>query len=135
MSPYLLSTYEGPLNDVYNILRCLQKNLPKNPGMIEFDPYCVPTGDKLFKARTRQLEDWKHFYPDAPESRSRKKLEPLGEPVTVWVYVDANHAGTMENRRSHYGILIYNNNTPINFYIKINNTVENNQVLVWSSWH
>ena len=35
-----------------------------------------------------------------------------------------NHAGKLANRRSHYGILIYINNKLINFYNKIQNTVE-----------
>ena len=54
----------------------------------------------------------------------RKKLELLGEPVTVRIYVDANHAIIFINRRSHSDILIYVNNTLINFYRKIQNTVE-----------
>ena len=46
------------------------------------------------------------------------------EPVTVRVYVDANHAGNLTNRRSRSGILIYVNNVLIKFYIKIQNIVE-----------
>ena len=51
-------------------------------------------------------------------------MEPLGEHVTVWFYVDADHTGNLENGRSHSGILIYVNNALINFYIKRQNTVE-----------
>ena len=51
-------------------------------------------------------------------------MEPLGLPVTVWVYVYANNAGNLENRRSHSVILIYVNNALIIFYIKRQNTVE-----------
>ena len=32
--------------------------------------------------------------------------------------MDANHAGNMANRRSHYGIIIYVNNAPIIWYSK-----------------
>ena len=72
-------------------------------------------------------ESWKigrTFYPDAAEDNTRKNLEPLGEPVTVRVYVDANHAGNLSNRRSHSGILIYVNNSLINFYSNRHNTFE-----------
>ena len=51
-------------------------------------------------------------------------MEPLGEPVTVRVYVDTNHEGNLANMGSHSGILICVKNTLINFYIKIQNTVE-----------
>ena len=67
------------------------------------------------------------LYPDAAEACPRKKLELMGEPVTVYVYVYANHAGKLANRRSHSGILIYFNNTLINFYINIQNTVESSK--------
>ena len=65
------------------------------------------------------MEDWKDFYLDAEEDHLKKKLELLGGPVTVGVYVDANQAGNLANRRSHSGILIYFNNEMINFYRKI----------------
>ena len=70
------------------------------------------------------MEDFKEFYPDASEAHPRKKLEPLGGSVTVWVFVDDNHEGNLENRRSHSGILIYVNNTLINFHSKRQNTFE-----------
>ena len=38
--------------------------------------------------------------------------------------VDANHAGNISNRRSHYGIILYFNNAPIIWYSKLQNTVE-----------
>ena len=51
-------------------------------------------------------------------------IKPLGRPVTIRTYVDANHAGNLANRRSHTGILIYINNSPIIWYSKRQNTVE-----------
>ena len=69
------------------------------------------------------MEDRKEFYPDATEAHPRNNLEPMGEPVTVWVYVYTDHAGNLANRRYHSGILIYVNNALINFYSKRQNTV------------
>ena len=63
-----------------------------------------------------ELEVKNMFYPDKAEAHTRKKLEPLGEPVTIRANVDANHAGKLEKRRSHYGILIDVNNTLAKFY-------------------
>ena len=70
------------------------------------------------------MEDWKNFYPDIAEAHTSKKLEPLGEPVTIWVYVDANHVGNLLNSKSHSGILIYVNNALIKFHRKRQNKVE-----------
>ena len=50
--------------------------------------------------------------------------EALGKYVFIKAYVDANHAVNMENRRSHYCIIIYVNNAPIIRYSKIQKKVE-----------
>ena len=54
----------------------------------------------------------------------RHMSEALGKYFVIKDYVDANHAGNMANRRSHYGIIIYVNNAPIICYSKQQNTVE-----------
>ena len=124
LSQNLCSTCEENLNAVYKIFRYLQNNLSNNPGMISFDPVCVPTEEKILQGRTNSLEDWNVFNPDAPEAHLRKTLEPLGELITVRIYVYVNHSENMANRRSHHGTLIYVNNTLIKFYIKRQNKVE-----------
>ena len=48
----------------------------------------------------------------------------MGSPVTVTVWVDANHAGNLANRRSHTGFNIYINQAPIVWYSKKQSTVE-----------
>ncbi len=52
-----------------------------------------------------------------------KGPEPLGCPVRLNAYVDANHEN-LRTRRSHSGILIYMNQAPIIWYSKRQNTVE-----------
>ena len=98
LSQHLCPPRGRHLNSVYKMFRYPQKNLSKNPGNIEFDTACLHTNDKIFEGSIRELEYWKDFYPAAAEAHQRKKLEPLGEPDTIWVYVDANHAGNLENR-------------------------------------
>ena len=88
MSQRLCSPCGVHLNAIYNIFRYLQKNKSKNPGSIPFDPDFVHTDEKLFEGSTRESEYWKDFYPDSAEAHPRKKSEPLGEPVTIWVYLD-----------------------------------------------
>jgi hypothetical protein len=50
--------------------------------------------------------------------------EPVGNPVTVHVFVDANHAGNVVTRRSHTSILLFVQNSPIQWSSKRQNTVE-----------
>ena len=54
----------------------------------------------------------------------RHTEEALGSYVVIKDHVDANHAGKIENRTSHSGIIIYVNNAPIIYYSKLQNTVE-----------
>ena len=70
------------------------------------------------------MEYRKDFYPDAAEAHPRKNLEPLGEPVTVWVYVDENHEGNLANSSTYSCIIIYVNKVLINLYSIRYNTVE-----------
>lgn len=66
----------------------------------------------------------KELYPDAEQAIPYDMPEPLGEPVFVTCFVDADHAGNRVTRRSHSGIIIYVNSTPIIWYSKRQNTVE-----------
>jgi hypothetical protein len=61
--------------------------------------------------------------------------EPLGNPVNISVFVDANHAGNAVTRRSHSGILIYLQNALIIWQSRRQNTVETSLQVedVWSS--
>ena len=50
--------------------------------------------------------------------------EALGKYVVIKANVDSNNAGNMENMRSHYGIIIYVNSSPIIWYSKLQNKAE-----------
>jgi hypothetical protein len=50
--------------------------------------------------------------------------EPLGNSFTLHVFVNANHAGNVVTRRSHTGILLFVQNSPIQWLSKRQNTVE-----------
>ena len=109
---------------LYKIFRYLQVHIKKNPGRLVFDGTPVYTDQRLFESSVSDPEEWKDFYPDACEALPGKRIEPLGNPVRIRAYVDANHAGNMANRRSHSGIIIYINNSPVIWYSKRQNTVE-----------
>ena len=50
--------------------------------------------------------------------------EPLGHPVHIYVFVDANHAGNLVTRRSHTGVLLYVQISPIVWLSQRQITVE-----------
>jgi hypothetical protein len=68
--------------------------------------------------------DWKPFYGDAKEELPLNMPEPLGLPVLITCFTDADHAGNVVTRRSHTGIILFLQNAPILWYSKKQNTVE-----------
>ena len=68
--------------------------------------------------------NWLDFYPDAREIIPPDAPEPLGKPVRMTCFVDADFAGCKETRRSHSGVIIYVNRAPILGFSKRQTTVE-----------
>jgi hypothetical protein len=124
LSQHMCEPRVGHIDAVYHIFRYLQRNMNKNKGRLGFDPAIPFIDPLLFNDNAQNMEHWKEFYPDAQEPMPKNIPEPLGNPVDTSAYVDANHAGNLANRRSHSGILIYVNNSPILWYSKRQNTVE-----------
>ena len=77
-----------------------------------------------FSNTSRNLEGWNKIYPEVYRALPGKVVEPLRKTVRIRVYVDTNHAGNLVNRRSHSGIMIYLNNTPILWFCKRQNAGE-----------
>ena len=69
-------------------------------------------------------QNWKELYPDAVEELPADMPEPKGEPVIITTNFDADHAHDLETRRSVTGVLIFLNNTPVQWYSKRQATVE-----------
>lgn len=124
LSQHMCAPRVGHLDTAYRIFRYLQRNLSKNPARIAFDPTIVPSNIDTLGPSPVSLEHWKEFYPDSVDPFPHNMPEPLGNPVVVSAYVDANHAGNLANRRSHSGILIYVNNSLTMWFSKRQNTVE-----------
>lgn len=68
--------------------------------------------------------NWDDFYPGAAEKMPPSMPKPRGKHVVITCYCDADHASNRLTRRSHTGILIFVNKSPITFYSKRQNTVE-----------
>ena len=114
---------EGHLDAVYRIFWYLKCQIKKGIyGRIVFDP-CEPHIDENTMSPTAPGQ-WDDFYPDAEEAIPPNMPPPRGRSVQTACYVDSDHAGNLMTRRSHTGIIIYLNNTPILWYSKRQNTVE-----------
>jgi hypothetical protein len=117
MSSYLCAPRKGHMEAVYNIFAYLDKHLESN---LVFDDK-IPTIDEDVFVKT----DWSDsVYETELPAAPINMPEPLGNPVIISAFVDADHAGNVITRRSQTGILIYVNNAPIIWYTKKQNTVE-----------
>jgi len=68
--------------------------------------------------------DWREFYPEASEPLPNNAPKPRGRSVTTSIFVDADHARDQQTRRSHSGIVLYVQNSPVIWYSKRQSTVE-----------
>jgi hypothetical protein len=68
--------------------------------------------------------DWTDFYPDACEVIPPDAPAPRDYPILISCFADTDHAGNRITRRSHTGIKIFCNHTPIQWYLKRQNTVK-----------
>jgi hypothetical protein len=108
---------QGHLEAAYHIFAYLKHH---ETSRLAFDPKMPKVNDAAFNTDA----DWQDFYGDVREELPPKMPTPLGKPVCISCFVDANHAGNVITRRSHTGILIYVQNAPIIWFSKRQNTVE-----------
>ena len=118
LSSFLCMPREGHMNAVYNIFGYLDKHM--EGANLVFDDKIPQVDESVF-----ETVDWaESVYGDQHEELPPNMPEPLGNPVVVSCFVDANHAGDLITRRSHTGILLYVNNSPIVWFSKKQTTVE-----------
>ena len=116
LSRYLANPREGHLEEAFHMFAYLKRH---DRSSLVVDP-STPYFDESRFADC----DWSEYYPDACEPVSPKAPELLGESMTMTCFVDADHAGCRETRRSQSGVLIFLQKTPITWYTKRQNTVE-----------
>ena len=117
LSSHLCMPRVGHLEAVYKIFAYLENH--KQSNMI-FDPRVVELNETAF-----QKTDWTDsVYGKVTEEIPPNAPEPLGKPVHMTCFVDANHAGETKTRRSQTGFIIFLNNAPIEWYSKKQNTCE-----------
>ena len=116
LSSYLMNPREGHLEQVFHMFGYLKKHLKSS---IVFDDTMPNLDGFEFKEC-----DWSEQYPGAREPIPSNAPDARGNGVSVTCYVDASHAGCRVTRRSHTGIFIFINRSPIVWFSKRQNTVE-----------
>eukprot|EP00957_Ditylum_brightwellii_P083434 6341783-Ditylum_brightwellii.AAC.1 len=86
---------------------------------VVFDDAVFPADEKMFVR-----DNLSDFYTNIGEEPPPGTPEQLGLPVTMSVFVDANHTGSLLNRRLHTGLILFVNNAVIDWFSKAQNTVE-----------
>jgi hypothetical protein len=56
--------------------------------------------------------NWSDIYSNVEEALPPNMHDPLGFPVHMYCFVDADHAGNLVTRRSHTGKVIFLNSAP-----------------------
>ncbi len=116
LSSYLAMPRAGHLEQACHMFGYL-KTHPKRK--IAFDPAHPSINENRF-----QQCDWTEFYRDAREAIPGNMPKPRGKSMSTHCFVDANHAGDTETRRSQTGILLFCNSAPVIWHSKRQNSVE-----------
>jgi hypothetical protein len=95
LSRYLVSARQGHLEQTFHIFAYLKTHLRST---MVFDD-TMPT----YRSKRFVRCDWSEFYPDAAEAIPTNMPQPRGKEVSMSCFVDADHAGCRETRRSHSG--------------------------------
>jgi hypothetical protein len=99
MAPYSASPRVGHIEALYNIFSYLMMH---DESALALDATKPDIDESAF-----QEVDWKDFYGEVEEELPPKMPEPLGRPVTISCFVNANHAGNVVTRRLHSGVLVF----------------------------
>ena len=97
---------EGHLEQLYHIFAYLKQK--HNVEMV-FDP-----SEPDIESYKFEREDWSHsVYNDAKEIIPSNSPKPRGFGFKIRSYVDSDHAGSEQTRRSRTGFIVFLNNAPV----------------------
>ena len=122
MSRYRVAPRSGHMENVKRIFGYLRAfsdlSIKFRTGIPDYDQHMDPEENETTK------QAWKIVYHDATEELPPDAPEPLGNPVRLSLFVDANLVHDKVTGRACTGILTLLNQTPIDWYSKRQNTVE-----------
>ena len=80
--------------------------------------------DGVLETVQNNIAQLKTYYPDVQDEWDSNWPAPKGKPVTVTIFVDADHASNRSDRRSITGIIILINKMPYKWFSKRQTSVE-----------
>ena len=116
LSSYMAQPRVGHMEQVLHIFAYLKCHLQSN---LVFDPNEINWDEEKFKKY-----NWTSFYHNAQEAIPPNAPEPRVYSVQINAFCDSDHAGNKVTQKSHTGILIYANAAPIQWFSKVQNTIE-----------
>ena len=116
ISTNLALSHRGHLEHAFHVFGYLKVNPKRN---ILFDPQHPSIDERLFAA-----QNWYEFYRDDKKAIPTDTPNQRGNVFSTHCFVDAEHAGNRDTRRSWNGVIIFFNKSPIQWYGKLQNTVE-----------
>ena len=115
LSRYLVSPRTGHLLQAIHMFKFLDIH---KDNKLAFKPD-VPSLTFDYDKIKEQIEYMKKAYPDAVEALPPNAPTPRGKSLSIYVFVDSDHASDTVTRRSQTGIILYLNSAPIVWYSKI----------------
>ena len=125
ISQYVTAPRTGHLQHAINIFKYIKHNITS--GWLISDPlgfdidWITVHPDELHT--TEKAGVMKELYPDAEYLLSPKMPQSRSKPLNLNVFVDSDYAESVVNPRSHTGIMIFINMSPIQWYSKRNNII------------
>ena len=116
LASFMAMPREGHLNAALHVFSYLKR---KHNARMVFDPTYPEIDMDAF-----QTHDWKRFYGDVKEVLPENMPEPLGKPVDLRMWADADFAGDKVRRRSRSGFFIFMNSALVKWMSKRQATVE-----------
>jgi len=123
LSRYTHIAREGHFTDLIRVFEYLHK-FPTLGIRVSKDSIKVTHDPEIEKKTQQYLEQIRAYYPDAEDQVDKDWPEPLGNPIHVSIYVDSDHAGNREDRRSITGIIAFLNSMPYRWFSKRQTCVE-----------
>lgn len=114
LSRYLVMPRTGHLLQAIHMFKYLDIHKDNELAFRPYQPVILIDQDEV----TKQVTYMKKAYPDAIEDLPPNAPRPRGKQLSMYVFVDSDHAGDKITRRSQTGNILYLNSAPIIWYSK-----------------
>ena len=130
LSRHLALPRRGHLDQAYNVVAYLEKH-PNSKLVMDARPM---RHKERYAKKFKENAECYEFYGEVREEIPSDAPKPLGKPIELTAFVDADHAGDKLTRRSHTCFIIFLMAAPILWYSKKQATIESSTFGLESSY-